>query len=129
MDDKTQPAHRDPAIRVVLQPKDTNNQGTIFGGIILSYIDLAGAVEVGKTTSQRIVTAGIKEVNFHAPVFVGEVVSFYTNTTRIGKTSVSVHVDVESLRGGERVPVTSADLTFVSLDQNGRPATVIKRES
>jgi len=114
---------------VVLQPKDTNNQGTIFGGIILSYIDLAGAVEVGKTTSQRIVTAGIKEVNFHAPVFVGEVVSFYTHTTRIGKTSVSVHVDVESLRGGERVPVTSADLTFVSLDQNGRPAPVIKRES
>lgn len=129
MDEKTQRAPRDPAIRVVLQPKDTNNQGTIFGGIILSYIDLAGAVEVGKTTSQRIVTAGIKEVNFHAPVFVGEVVSFYTHTTRIGKTSVSVHVDVESLRGGERVPVTSADLTFVSLDQNGRPAPVIKREN
>lgn len=129
MDEKTQRAPRDPAIRVVLQPKDTNNQGTIFGGIILSYIDLARAVEVGKTTSQRIVTAGIKEVNFHAPVFVGEVVSFYTHTTRIGKTSVSVHVDVESLRGGERVPVTSADLTFVSLDQNGRPAPVIKREN
>lgn len=117
---------RDPAIRVVLLPRDTNNQGTIFGGIILSYIDLAGAVEVGKTTRQRIVTAGIKEVNFHAPVFVGEVVSFYTYTTNIGNTSISVHIDVESTRGHENIHVTSADLTFVCLGEDGKPVKVVK---
>ncbi|MBP6744319.1 acyl-CoA thioesterase [bacterium] len=116
---------RDPAIRVVLQPKDTNNAGTIFGGIILSYIDLAGAVEVGKTTRQRIVTAGIKEVEFKAPVLVGEVVSFYTKTLRVGRTSVTVSVEVESTRGHEQVRVTSAELTFVCLDQNGKPTPVV----
>ena len=116
---------RDPAIRVVLLPRDTNTQGYIFGGIILSYIDLAGAVEVGKTTRQRIVTAGIKEVDFKAPVLVGEVVSFYTKTTRIGRTSITVRVDVESSRAHENVHVTSAELTFVCLDQNGKPTEVV----
>jgi acyl-CoA thioesterase YciA len=117
---------RDPAIRVVLQPKDTNNQGTIFGGIILSYIDLAGAVETSKHTHQRIVTAGIKEVNFLSPVYIGEVVSFYTTTTRVGTTSISVHVDVESTRGHEEVHVTSADLTFVCIDEKGKPTPIQK---
>ena len=117
---------RDPAIRVVLQPKDTNKQGTIFGGVILSYIDLAGAVETTKTTNQRIVTAGIKEVDFKAPVLVGEVVSFYTKTTKIGRTSITVRVDVESTRGHKEVHVTSAELTFVCLDENGKPTPVIK---
>ncbi|MBS1990759.1 MAG: acyl-CoA thioesterase [Cyanobacteria bacterium SZAS LIN-2] len=117
---------RDPAIRVVLQPKDTNKQGTIFGGVILSYIDLAGAVEASKTTAQRIVTAGIKEVDFKAPVLVGEVVSFYTKTTRLGRTSITVRVDVESTRGHEVVHVTSAELTFVCLDENGKPTPVVQ---
>lgn len=117
---------RDPAIRVVLLPRDTNNQGCIFGGIILSYIDLAGAVEVGKTTRQRIVTAGIKEVDFKAPVKVGEVVSFYARTVRIGRTSITVRVDVESSREHEDVHVTSAELTFVALDSEGKPTEVVR---
>ena len=117
---------RDPAIRVVLQPKDTNKQGTIFGGVILSYIDLAGAVEATKTTNQRIVTAGIKEVDFKAPVLIGKVVSFYTKTTKIGRTSITVRVDVESTRGHKEVHVTSAELTFVCLDENGKPTPVIE---
>lgn len=117
---------RDPAIRVVLLPRDTNNQGYIFGGIILSYIDLAGAVEVGKTTRQRIVTAGIKEVDFKAPVKVGEVVSFYARTVRIGRTSITVRVDVESSREHENVHVTSAELTFVALDSEGKPTEVVR---
>lgn len=117
---------RDPAIRVVLLPRDTNNQGYIFGGIILSYIDLAGAVEVGKTTRQRIVTAGIKEVDFKAPVKVGEVVSFYARTVRIGRTSITVKVDVESSREHENVHVTSAELTFVALDSEGKPTEVVR---
>jgi acyl-CoA thioesterase YciA len=118
--------HRDPAIRIVLLPRDTNNQGTIFGGVILSHIDLAGAVEVGKTTRQRIVTAGIDKVDFKAPVMVGEVVSFYTSTARIGKTSITVHVDVEVKRSGKFIHVTEADLTFVCIDPEGKPTAVIK---
>ncbi len=115
----------EPSIRTVLLPRDTNSQGTIFGGIILSYIDLAGAVEVGKTTRQKVVTVGIKEVSFKAPVFVGEVVSFYTTTTKVGNTSISVHVDVEVWRQQESIHVTEADLTFVCVDANGQPTSVV----
>src|SRR6202041_2569128 len=84
---------KDPAIRVTMLPKDTNANGTIFGGIILSYIDLAAAVEVGKTTPQRAGTKAIKEVVFKAPVRVGEVTSFYTSTKSIGNTSITVRVN------------------------------------
>lgn len=115
-----------PSIRVVLLPKDTNSQGTIFGGIILSQIDLAGAVEVHKTTKQKVVTVAIKAVTFKAPVHVGEVVSFFTRTDRVGKTSVSVHVDVVVERDHEEVPVTEADLTFVCVDDDGRPTPVVR---
>lgn len=117
---------RDPAIRVILLPRDTNKHGTIFGGVILSYIDLAGAAAVSRVTAQRIVTVAIKEVVFHAPVLVGEAVSFYTEVTRIGKTSVTVHVDVESMRGDKRVAVTEADITFVCVDKDGKPIPVEK---
>ncbi|MBA3856474.1 MAG: acyl-CoA thioesterase [Cyanobacteria bacterium PR.3.49] len=115
---------RDPAIRVILLPRDTNKHGTIFGGVILSYIDLAGAAAVSQVTSQRIVTVAIKEVVFHAPVLVGEAVSFYTEVTRIGNTSVTVHVDVESKRQGKRVAVTEADITFCCVDMDGKPVPV-----
>lgn len=115
---------RDPAIRVILLPRDTNKHGTIFGGVILSYIDLAGAAAVRQVTAQRIVTVAIKEVVFHAPVLVGEAVSFYTEVTRVGNTSVTVHVDVEASRGNKKVAVTEADITFVCVDENGRPIQV-----
>jgi acyl-CoA thioesterase YciA len=122
----TASSHRDPAIRVVLLPRDTNRHGTIFGGIILSYLDLAGAAEVSKITRQRIVTVAVKEVIFKAPVMVGEVVSFYTTTTKIGNSSISVHVDVEVARESENIPVTSADMTFVCVDEHGNPTQVIR---
>lgn len=112
---------RDPAIRIVLLPKDTNANGTIFGGIILSHIDLAGAVEVRKHTRERIVTVSMKEVTFKQPVLVGEVVSFYTSVLKIGNTSMTVRVDVEVAREGINVKVTEAELTFVAVDKNGRP--------
>jgi acyl-CoA thioesterase YciA len=119
---------RNPAIRVVLLPKDTNSHGTIFGGIILSYIDLAGAVEAGKVTNQFYVTKAMKEVSFKEPVRVGEVVSFYTSTTRVGRTSISVHVDVEVVRGEKEVHVTQADLTYVCIDEHCRPTPVVRKE-
>lgn len=112
---------RDPAIRIVLMPRDTNVNGTIFGGIILSHIDLAGAVEAKKHTTERVVTVAMKEVIFKQPVLVGEVVSFYTCTKRTGRTSITVAVDVEVDRHGTLLPVTEAELTFVAVDKEGRP--------
>jgi len=122
-----------PAIRVVLLPKDTNKYGTIFGGIILSYIDLAGTVEASKVTSQRLVTIAMKEVVFKAPVHVEDVVSFYTSLIKIGRTSITVHVDVEVLRDdggqGQEVQVTEADVTYVCINDNGKPTPVIRRKT
>jgi len=118
---------RNPAIRVVLLPRDTNSQGTIFGGVILSYIDLAGAVEAGRITSTLFVTKAMKEVVFKEPVRVGEVVSFYASTKRIGRTSITVHVDVEVLREEAEIHVTEADITFVCIDNAGRPTPVVQK--
>src|SRR5512136_3068889 len=102
---------RIPAIKVLLLPKDTNALGTIFGGIILSHIDLAGAVEAHRHVAGRLVTVAMREVVFHSPVFVGDLVSFYTETTRRGKTSITVRVIVEAerrTRGAGKVKVTEA---------------------
>jgi acyl-CoA thioesterase YciA len=116
---------KEPTIRTVLLPRDTNANGTIFGGVILSHIDLAGAVEAKKHTVERVVTVSMTSVEFKQPVLVGELVSFYTETTRVGRTSVTVHVDVVTDRGGQRVSVTKADLTYVAIDATGRPTPVI----
>jgi acyl-CoA thioesterase YciA len=116
----------DPAIRITLLPRDTNSQGTIFGGIILSYIDMAGAVEAHRRTNvERFVTVAMREVIFHHPVFVGDLVSFYAETLRIGTTSITVRVIVEAERhrGGsssERVRVTEAEVVYVAVDENRR---------
>ena len=116
-----------PAIRVILMPKDTNALGTIFGGIILAYIDQAGAVEAHRHGARRIVTVAMREVVFHQPVFVGDLVSFYTRTTKVGTTSITVHVTVEAERdspGGTRVKVTEAEVVYVQVDATGRPQPI-----
>src|ERR687892_1329742 len=89
-----------PAIKLLLLPKDTNAMGTIFGGVILSHIDLASAVEARKAASHRYVTKAMREVEFHEPVFLGDIVSFYTETIHIGRTSITVRVLVEAERWG-----------------------------
>ena len=81
-------------------PRDTNERGTIFGGVILSHLDLAGAVEASHHTENKLVTVAMDKIDFIAPVHVGNVVSFYTRTTRIGRTSIQVHVDVFAARRG-----------------------------
>ena len=116
-----------PAIRVVMMPKDTNALGTIFGGVILSYIDQAGAVEAHRTCPGRIVTVSMREVVFHAPVFVGDLVTFWTDTVRVGNTSVTVKVVVEAERGrpgGPRAKVTEAEVVFVHVGPDGRPLPI-----
>jgi acyl-CoA thioesterase YciA len=114
----------DPAIRIAMLPRDTNSQGTIFGGVILSYIDMAGAIEAHRHTGMdRFVTVAMREVIFHAPVFVGDLVSFYSETVRVGTTSITARVVVEAERYGgpkERVRVTEAEVIYVAVDKMGK---------
>ncbi len=117
-------SYADPAIRITLLPRDTNSQGTIFGGIILSYIDMAGAIGAHRETKvERLVTVAMREVIFHQPVFVGDLVSFYAEVVRVGTTSITVRVIVEAERHGgteERVRVTEAEVVYVAVDENRR---------
>jgi acyl-CoA thioesterase YciA len=125
---------RVPAIRVLLLPKDTNALGTIFGGVILSNIDLASAIEARKVAPHRYVTKAMREVEFHEPVYLGDIVSFYTETVRIGRTSITVRVLVEAERWGyatpsggghgETVKVTEAEVVLVAVDERGRPIPI-----
>jgi acyl-CoA thioesterase YciA len=119
---------RVPAIKVLLLPKDTNAIGTIFGGVILSNIDLASAVEARKAARHRYVTKAMHEVVFLEPVFLGDIVSFFTETIRIGRTSITVKVSVEAERWGgghgERVKVTEAEVVLVAVGEDGRPVPV-----
>jgi acyl-CoA thioesterase YciA len=126
---------RDPAIRVLLLPKDTNAYGTIFGGVILSHIDLASAIEARRAGPHRFVTKAMREVEFHEPVLVGDIVSFFTETLRIGRTSVTVRVVVEAERWGTtssgpaatpaaRIKVTEAEVVYVAVGGDGRPVPI-----
>ncbi|MDX6404877.1 MAG: acyl-CoA thioesterase YciA [Blastocatellia bacterium] len=119
----------DPAIRIAMLPRDTNSQGTIFGGVILSYIDMAGAIEAHRHTGMaRFVTVAMREVIFHAPVFVGDLVSFYSETLKIGSTSITVRVMVEAERyggEGERVRVTEAEVIYVAVDKEQKKTRIV----
>src|SRR5687768_17873626 len=122
--------HRAPAIRITLLPRDTNSQGTIFGGVILSYIDTAGAIEAHRHTRMpRFVTVAMKEVIFHKPVFVGDLVSFYCETLRVGTTSITVRVvvEVERLGKSERVRVTEVEVIDVAVDEKGDKIPIEKK--
>ena len=112
-----------PALRVIMMPRDTNAYGTIFGGVILSYIDQAGFIEARKHGRHRWVTVSVDQVDFRAPVLVGDVVSLLTATQSKGTTSVKVRIRVESERyvTGEHLRVTEAKLTMVSVNAAGRP--------
>src|SRR5260221_14536628 len=122
------PDERIPAIKVLLLPKDTNAMGTIFGGVILSNVDLASAVEARKHAAHRYVTKAMREVEFHEPVFLGDIVSFYTDTVRVGRTSITVRVSVEAERWGgghgEKVKVPEAEVGLVAVDGGGNPPPI-----
>lgn len=117
------PNARRLSLRVVTMPKDTNQYGTIFGGVILSYIDQAGFVEARRHGQHKWVTVALDRVEFKHPVHLGDVVALYTTTTRLGSKSVTVKVEVEAERysSGEIVGVTEASITLVSVDAAGRP--------
>jgi acyl-CoA thioesterase YciA len=125
----TPTSDRFPAIRVTMLPRDTNAYGTIFGGVILSYIDLAGGIECRRQCPKKFVTKAMHEVVFVAPVYLGDLVTFYTRTVRIGRTSITVSVEVEVERLGiegtkEIVRVTDAEVVYVAVGSDGKPVPI-----
>ena len=118
---------REPTLRVTMLPRDTNARGTIFGGVILSHIDLAGAVAAARCAAKNFVTRSMREVGFIAPVYVGDVVSFYAAVVREGRTSVTIRVSVEAERSsepGRRVTVTEAEVVYVAVDDDGKATPI-----
>src|SRR5262245_56625018 len=122
------------AIKVVMMPRDTNPQGTIFGGVLLSYIDQAaapGALQELRrlgSTARMIVTVAMNKVEFHKPVFVGDVVSFYTRPVRVGRTSITIHVNVEAERRDGVFQVTEAEVVYVAIaetPEGRRPVAIV----
>lgn len=108
-------------------PRDTNARGTIFGGVILSHIDLAGAIAANRYARKNFVTRAMHEVSFIAPVYVGDVVSFYTSLVREGSTSLTIRIHVEAERfkePGRRVEVTQAEVVYVAIDKGGKRTLV-----
>ncbi|HMO01648.1 MAG TPA: hotdog domain-containing protein [Oligoflexia bacterium] len=119
------------AIRSVMMPRDTNHLGSIFGGHILSLIDMAAGQHARGVSPKKYVTKVMREVEFIAPIFVGDSVSFYTSTVRIGKTSITIKVDVEALRGVnhiETIKVTSAEVIMVAVNSKGKPIKIISQK-
>ncbi|MCP4758348.1 MAG: acyl-CoA thioesterase [Planctomycetes bacterium] len=120
---RLEPTDAHLATRVHMMPKDTNVQGTVFGGVILSLIDQAGFYEARLHGLHRWVTVSMDAIEFHRPVWPGDVVSLYTKTSRLGRTSVSIAVSVfaERFDSGKTIKVTEAHLSMVSVDATGTP--------
>jgi acyl-CoA thioesterase YciA len=119
----------DLCIRTLAMPADTNQNGDIFGGWLLSQMDVAGGVFAAKTTKSRTVTVAIEAMNFRKPVYVGDLVSVYANLVRVGRTSVTVHLEAWVLRRKESqsmILVTDGNFTYVSIDEQGKPQAVPK---
>ena len=117
----------DATLRITMLPRDTNAHGTIFGGVILSHIDLAGGIAASRQASRNFVTRAMRAVEFIAPVYVGDVVSFDAAVLRRGTTSITIKVSVEAERGKEprqRVKVTEAEVVYVAVDDAGKPAPI-----
>jgi acyl-CoA thioesterase YciA len=124
---KTVLPDKQPAIRVAAMPADTNSAGSIFGGWIMSQVDIAGSIAALERARGRVVTVAVNSFEFHKPVFVGDLVSCYAEVVGIGKTSITVKVEVYAQRSPakvETIKVTEAELTYVALDENRKPRTV-----
>src|SRR3989454_12756291 len=122
-----QPENKLPPLRYRTMPADANQNGDIFGGWIMSHVDIAGGVLAGRTARGRVATVAVKEFIFKQPVQVGDVLSFYAELVRIGNTSITVSVEVYAERrpsDPKVVKVTQATLTYVAIDRDGRPRPV-----
>ena len=130
MTDETKlPQDKEPVLRVVPMPADANQHGDIFGGWIMSQVDIAGGVLAARHARGRVATIAVNSFQFKQPVFIGDVLSFYADVVRVGNTSITVNVEVYAERGREEakvVKVTEAALTYVAIDPKGQPRPVPK---
>jgi acyl-CoA thioesterase YciA len=120
------PPGKDPVLRVVPMPADTNYSGDIFGGWIMAQVDVAGSIPAIRLARSRVATVAVNSFVFKQPVYVGDLVSFYADVVRVGRTSITVDVQVYAQRKtlNEIVRVTEAVLTYVAVDENRRPKVV-----
>ena len=122
------PEGEQPMLRIIPMPADTNANGTIFGGWVMSHVDLAGSVPAVKRAAGPVVTVAVNSFTFREPVFVGDLVSFYARVCKTGRTSITIDVEVFAQRGRgagtEVVRVTEAQLTYVAIDENRKPRTL-----
>lgn len=121
------PAGKEPTLRVVPMPADSNSCGDIFGGWVMSQVDVAGSIPAIRTARGRVATVAVNSFVFRQPVMVGDLVSFYAEVIKIGRTSITVEVEVYAQRNPEReetVKVTEATLTYVAVDAQRRPRVV-----
>jgi len=121
------PQGKEPTLRVVPMPADENQAGDIFGGWIMSQVDIAGSVVAVRVARGRVATVAVNSFQFRQPVLVGDLVSFYADVVRVGHTSITVNVEVYAQRRPEReqvVKVTEATLTYVAIDENRQPRVV-----
>jgi acyl-CoA thioesterase YciA len=121
------PAGREVVLRVVPMPSDANHTGDIFGGWIMSQVDIAGSIPALRLAKGRIATVAVNAFTFRQPVLIGDLVSFYADVVRVGRTSITVEVEVYAERRvlGDVVKVTEATLTYVAVDENRRPRPVV----
>ena len=120
------PPAREPALRAIAMPADANARGDIFGGWILAQMDLAGGSAAMRRANGRVATVGIASMSFVRPVFVGDEVSAYATVTKVGRTSITVAIEVWARRfaGEETVKVTEGVFTYVAIDADGKPRAV-----
>ncbi|MEK9876293.1 MAG: acyl-CoA thioesterase [Betaproteobacteria bacterium] len=120
------PIDKDPTLRVVPMPSDANYSGDIFGGWIMSQVDIAGSIPAAQLAKGRIVTIAVNSFLFKQPVMIGDLVSFYADVVKVGKTSITVDVEVFAQRRSlhEIVKVTEATLTYVAVDENRKPRVI-----
>ncbi|TWO72175.1 acyl-CoA thioesterase [Caenimonas sedimenti] len=123
------PSEKELVLKVIPMPADTNGNGDIFGGWVMAQVDLAGSVIPARHVRGRMATVAVNQFVFKQPVRVGDICSFYASITRIGNTSVTVEVEVYAERfgaQGQYVKVTEASLTYVAIDDQGRPRPIPK---
>jgi len=119
-----------PSIRTVAMPADTNSSGDIFGGWVLSQMDLAGGVLATQVSKKRITTVAIDKMRFHKPIKVGDIVSFYTQVNTMGNTSITIDIETfvtrknDQLEKNQEIKVTEGKFVYVSIDLNGKPIPI-----
>ncbi|MDP3619350.1 MAG: acyl-CoA thioesterase [Ramlibacter sp.] len=128
----TLPSDKELVLKVIPMPADCNANGDIFGGWVMAQVDLAGAVVPARYCAGRMATVAVNQFIFKQPVRVGDILSFFAHVTRIGRTSITVEVEVYAERFGSQrqyVKVTEASLTYVAIDETGKPRPIPNRDA